>query len=176
MKKERKRLLHRMKRIKHHDWRCNFYFAINHYVMSRIFGKSRHCQRELGKYMVLMSVGMRYGYGYTFTRLRQDIRRRTDLWESALRIGDAHALRLHKAVDDLDAIFCKSRDWKFSLRDRGYDGLTIYQPVFPSDIEHKEIVRRSPKNRYKHRSFRWRKAHKLKRDRKKNWKSFMPEI
>lgn len=176
MKKARKRLLERMKHIKHRDWHCNYYFAINRYVMSRILGKSRHCQRELGKYMVLMSVGMRYGYGYTFTRLRQEIRRRTDLWESALRIRDAHALRLHKAVDDLDAIYGKFRDWKFSLRDRGYNGLTIYQPVFPSDIEHREEVRRRPKNRYKHWPFRRRKAHKLKRDRKKNWKYFMPEI
>lgn len=175
MKKVRKRLLERIKHIKHRDWRCNYYFAINHYVMSRILRKSRHCQRELGKYMVLMSVGMRYGYGYTFTRLRQEIRRRTDLWESALRIGDAYALLLHKSVDDMDAIYGEFGDWKFSLRDRGYEGLTIYQPVFPSDIEHKEEVRRNPRNRYKNWSFRWRKAHKLKRDRKKNWKSFMPE-
>lgn len=175
MKKERKRLLKRLKNIKKHDWRQNYYFALNNYVMSRILEKSRHCQRELGKYMVLMSVGMRYGYGYTFARLRWDIRRRTELWNLALRIGDCHAQRLRKFVDDSDAIYGRSKDWKLSLRNRGYEGLTIYQHVFPSDIEHREEVRRMPKNRYKNPTARERKAEKLKRNRKKTWKTYMPK-
>lgn len=102
--KERKRLLERLKHIKHYDWRQNYYFALNNYVMSRILKKSRYCQRELGKYMIHLSVGMRYSYSYTFTRLRWDIRRRTDLWKSALRIGDSHALNLRKRVDEMNAV------------------------------------------------------------------------
>jgi len=175
VKKERKRLLKRLENVNRLIWRQSYYFALNSYVMSRILGKNRHCQREIGKWMVLMSVGMRYRCGYTFTRLRQDIRRRTDFWETSLRIGDSHALKLRKIVDDLGAIYGSSKDWKLSLRDRGYEGLTIYQPVFPSDIEHREIVRRMPKNRYKNPMARERKADKLKRNRKKNWKMYMPK-
>ncbi len=125
--------------------------------------------------MVLMSVVMRYGYGYTFARLRWDIRRRTDLWKSALRIGDSHALNLRNFIDETDAIYSRWDDWKLSLRDRGYEGLTIYQPVFPSDIEYQKEMRRMPKNPYKFYWARWKKAKKLKRNRKKNWQTYMPK-
>ena len=173
--KKRKRMLERLKNVKRHDWRQHYYWALNAYVMSRIMEKSRYCQREFGKYMILLSVGMRYGYGYTFARLRWDIRRRTDLWKSALRIGDPHALDLRKFVDEMDAIYSRYDDWKFPLRERGYEGLTIYQPVFPSDIEHQKEMRRMSKNRYKSFMSRRKKAKKLKRNRKKNWKMYMPK-
>ena len=173
--KVRRRLIERLKHEKHNSLQQRYHWALNSYVMSRILGKSLPCQREFGKYMIHLSVGMRYNYGYTFTQLRSDIRRKTDLWKLALRIGDSHAADLREAINIMEPLYNELIDHKTPLRDRGYEGLTIYQSVFPFDIEHKEWVRRQPKSRYKGYFKRRRKAERLKKARKKNWQSFEPK-
>ncbi len=171
----RKRLIRRLNHEIHDSLHQRYHVAVNCYVMSKIFGKSFPCQHEFGKIMIHLSVGMRYNYGYTFTRLRSDIRRKTDLWKMALRIGDSHAADLREDINKMEPIYNQLSYYRFPLRDRGYEGLTIYQPVFPCDVEHKEWVRQQPKSRYKRYPARWRKSERLKKAGKKNWKSFEPK-
>ncbi len=178
MKKERKRIIERLKHIKHYDWRQTYYFGLNRYAMSRAAGKSRACQHYLGTYATHPAVGMRYSYGYTFSKFREDIRRRTEFWRLALSKNTPEALKLLEYVDFVEKLQSEHTPpfsiFKIPLNMKGYEGYTIYQPVFPSDIEHKEWLRNQPKNRYKRNFKRRRKAERLKKAGKKNWKLFEP--
>ena len=181
--KERKRLLERLKRIKPHNRLRTYYgFALDCYAMSRAAGKSRACQHNLGTFAIHPAVGMRFGYGYTFSKFREDIRRRTGFWRLALSKNTPEALKLLKYVDfvekgetELNDKYGHYSNFKISLKMKGFEGYTIYQPVFPSDIEYKKELRCRPKNRYKGYFKRLRKAERLKKAGKKNWKSFEPK-
>ena len=181
IEKKRKRLIRRLNHEIHDNLHQRYHCAVDSYVMSKIMKKSPQwqisplCQRELGKHMIRLGIGMRYYYGYTFTQFRWDIRRKTDLWKMALHINDPHAANLQVSVLNMNAIYCKSSNWKLSLCERGYEGLTIYQPVFPCDIEYKEWSLRQSKNRFKSYFMRLRKAKRLKKAGKKNWKAFEPK-
>ena len=124
---------------------------------------------------------MRYNYGYTFSMFREDIRRRTEFWKLALskKKIDLETLQLLKYVNFRDKQEAKLGNrflkYKLTLKQKGYEGYTIYQPVFPCDIEHKEFLRKQPKNRFKGYFKRLRKAERLKKAGKKNWQSFEPK-